>query len=167
MKETCENNYHLWMKGPEEFSEKECSECHIKWSERQPTKFGVILRRIRKEKGLWVCDLAEACNMAESYISCMEYGKKRVSKNFMRNLKKFLSPLTREQIQELEEAAWETETNLSISLVDRTDVAIKIIKFFKSKIDDLTDEDFRVIGASITRQASKRLNSVTNKSRKS
>jgi len=106
------------------------------------TALGKVLRVIRMERGLLLKDMADKMGVKPSYISSIENGKRKPSKNFIDDVKRALC-LTGEEFQQVRDAYSTTIEEVSINLADTSDGQRDLGLAFARKLNGLSSDDIK------------------------
>ncbi len=108
------------------------------------TPFGKAMRNLRMEKGLLLGDLADLVGCSASYISSLEFGRKRKPPApFVQKVCKLLN-LSENERAELEEAAKNSSTTITLQ-PKMVPLAYEIGNVFARKAPEFPEEKLRRI----------------------
>lgn len=108
------------------------------------TNLGKTLRIIRMDRGLLLKDMADMLDIKPSYLSSIENGKRKPSKNFISDLESILSLTENEKIS-LENGINELREEVNIDISGFSTSQKNLSLAFARKINDLSQEDKRKI----------------------
>ena len=103
------------------------------------TALGKVLRRLRLERGELLKDMATAIDVVPSYLSSIENGKNQPTEKFLSSLLNAYQ-FTVEEIQEVQNAYYETINEIRIDLSDLSSEVSDLGLVFARSIRNLSSE---------------------------
>ena len=108
------------------------------------TPLGKVLRIWRISRGEILKTMAEKLDIVPPYLSAIENGKREPTLKFINTLKSVYT-LSEDEIEQIDEAYFETIDNVSIDISNQTTAHRELSFVFARKFDSLSDEDIKII----------------------
>ena len=106
------------------------------------TEFGKKVRKLRIDKGVRLKDMAEYLDVSSAYLSAVETGKKKASKNILEGIAKYFK-LKGEQKAELLQIAAQSAEEVKINLKGMSDDSIETATAFARKFPNMKPIDMK------------------------
>ena len=103
------------------------------------TSFGKILRKIRIDHNEFLKDMADKLDVTVSYLSAIEHGKREVPNGWVNEIGELYN-LSKQEINELDTALYESKKELVFNLSNLNDSKRKVAIAFAREFDDFSDE---------------------------
>ena len=103
------------------------------------TSFGKILRKIRIDHNEFLKDMADKLDVTVSYLSAIEHGKREVPNGWVNEIGELYN-LSKQEINELDTALYESKKELFFNLSNLNDSKRKVAIAFAREFDDFSDE---------------------------
>lgn len=104
------------------------------------TRFGKQLRMLRIECDQKLKDMADKLNVTVAYLSAVENGKRPVPDSWIKLIADCYD-LTKDEILELQESAYENKKELKISIENANEVEKDLALSFARRFKNLSDEE--------------------------
>lgn len=108
------------------------------------TAFGKELRKLRIDNSELMKDMAKNLNVTVSYLSAVENGKRNVPRSWVDTIAEIYS-LSPEQYEALQEAFYESQQSIEISLKNKSKEDLDFLFAFARHYEDLGKDDKKKI----------------------
>ncbi|MCI8493999.1 helix-turn-helix transcriptional regulator [Anaerotruncus sp.] len=108
------------------------------------TEFGKLLRKIRIDRHELLKEMADQLKVSSSYLSAVETGKRRIPKDWVKQISKIYGLSDAEQ-RILTQAANDTVYEVRISLQNASTIKKDAVLSFAKALDGLSDEELTKI----------------------
>lgn len=102
--------------------------------------FGILCRRYRKERGLFLADQAESTGLSTSYISAMETGARPIPDGYPAKVANWLGILPKDKL-ELEESV--ASSSNVIKFRPKTAASAELAFVLSRRLNELTPNEIR------------------------
>ncbi len=108
------------------------------------SKFGKTVRKLRIDKGITLKAMAETLGKTSAYLSAVETGRKNPPKKLVQQIAGYFE-MTATQAQELEQAAEESRSEVTLPMAGFNDAQREVAAAFARQFDSLTEDELNQI----------------------
>lgn len=119
--------------------------------------YGKVVRKLRVDKGMKLCEMADAINMSSAFLSAIEKGDKQVPKTLIEKVVQALGlePGGQEQ-RNMEEAVMLDRGYITVDISQASPQAQDVAVRFAQSLDSLDDGQLDAVMAIVNKSARRR-----------